>query len=63
MEPEFKGGFAREFHLCQEMQMTGLLHFKDSEEIYGVPCIEPGRIPATPAQADASHDAVHGASE
>jgi len=63
MEPEFKGGFAREFHLCQEMQMTGFLHLEDPEEIHGVPCIKPGRIPATSAQADASHDAVYGASD
>jgi len=43
--------------------MMGLLHLEDPEEIHGVSCMEPDRVPATPAQADAAHHSVQGPSQ
>ena len=59
VKPEFKGGFTREFHLRQEMQVIGFFHLEDSKEIHSIPCPELKRVSSSSAQACSAHQSVH----
>lgn len=60
VEPEFKGGFSREFHLSKEVEVIRLLHLENPEKIHSVTSIKPHRIPTPPPQTGAAHQPVDG---